>query len=77
MTWLNSGGVSGGGGGGRRGAGVGAGALELLRSGAFPQMVLALHESDVTQHKHPQVRHATFMSAFDCQSEHVKKRVKI
>lgn len=86
MSWLNSGGVSGV--GGRRGTGVGAGALELLRSGAFPQMVLALHESDVTQHKHPQVKHAVFMLAFgnlsrlqgiDYQSEHVNvyKRAKI
>lgn len=80
MTWLNSGGVSGG--GGRRGAGVGTGASELLRSGAFPQMVLALHESDVTQHKHPQVRRAIFILAFgnlsclqgiDCLSEYVYK----
>lgn len=51
--------VSGGGGGaagGRRAASSGANASELLRTGAFPQMVLALHDSDVSQHKHPQVR---------------------
>ncbi|CAN0485464.1 unnamed protein product, partial [Hapterophycus canaliculatus] len=39
--------------GGRRPASPGA--AGLLRSGAFPQMVLALHDSDVAQHKHPQV----------------------
>lgn len=52
------GGVSGltmSGGGARRGAGATAGAAELLRTGAFPQMVVALHDSDVAQHKHPQV----------------------
>lgn len=55
------GGVSGltmsgdGGGGARRVASAGAGASELLRTGAFPQMVLALHDSDVAQHEHPQV----------------------
>ncbi|CAN0031174.1 unnamed protein product, partial [Ectocarpus sp. 8 AP-2014] len=49
----SSGGGGGGGGGGRRPASPGA--AELLRSGAFPQMVLALHDSDVARHKHPQV----------------------
>lgn len=51
---LNSSYGGGGGGGGRRPASPGA--AGLLRSGAFPQMVLALHDSDVAQHKHPQVR---------------------
>ena len=55
VSGLNSsGGGAGGGGGGRRAASPGA--AELLRSGAFPQMVVALHDSDVAQHKHPQVR---------------------
>ncbi|CAN0329594.1 unnamed protein product, partial [Ectocarpus sp. 4 AP-2014] len=35
--------------------GEGCGGVSLLRSGAFPQMVLALHDSDVARHKHPQV----------------------
>lgn len=47
-------GASGAGGAARRAASPN-GAAELLRSGAFPQMVLALHDSDVAQHKHPQV----------------------
>ncbi|CAM9895823.1 unnamed protein product, partial [Choristocarpus tenellus] len=49
------GGGWGGGGGGIRGRAAAANdAGEVLRSGAFPQMVLALHESDVAQHPHPQ-----------------------
>lgn len=57
-----SGSISGGGGGGGGGKRVASptGAAELLRSGAFPQMVLALHDSDVAQHKHPQVRECMF-----------------
>lgn len=54
VSGLNSSGAGGGGGGRRAAASPGAG--ELLRYGAFPQMVLALHDSDVAQHKHPQVR---------------------
>ncbi|CAM9754219.1 unnamed protein product, partial [Ectocarpus sp. 13 AM-2016] len=53
VSVLNSSGGGGRGGGGRRPASPGA--AELLRSGAFPQMVLALHDSDVARHKHPQV----------------------
>lgn len=41
-------------------------ASELLRTGAFPQMVLALHDSDVSQHKHPQVRGDIILFSLIC-----------
>ena len=62
MTGLNSGNSAAG--GVRRTAAAGssaAGPAELLRSGAFPQMVLALHESDVMRHNHPQVRRLSWL----------------